>query len=572
MKTLKNLCFFVLSFCCAIYGSNWLEEEWEDAAGWPYNDGLEERFFELMDAWLELIEDEVEVDGLRYHLLKGGKNCRFAFEEMAASRISLNIPSSISYRGKKYTVTEIDNDYAFDWDEDFANVESISIPSTVTNILHAFYNLPHLASFSVGSESKYFKALDGVLYSADGKTLFQVPQAKTGTSFTVPSTVTELAGGAFCSTQFATITLPGGLTELRFETFNDCPKLQYLVIPDGVTVLRDCVFDSNNLALKYLVIGNGVSYIHPEFLAGGDNGVEQKLTIYTDNSYVKRWFQAKSSSQFIIKPRSEAPGYVPPAPVVPQPTATADQSDGVTVSWAAVSGASKYKVRRGTTSTYSKSTLLATVTSTSCNDTSAAVGTAYYYWVVPVDSAGKEYYDAAKYATGRRVKAPTILTPPSPTSSTAIVVNWAAVPNAVSYRIRRSASPEYSASEEVGVVSAPPFIDAEASPDIPHYYWVLPENDSGIAYHDESKFTSGIRIQNPATSTIALKRGWNLCPVSAARLGENSRKELLGRFRVFQYDQSRHAYIRGALEGYDSFWLYAEEPETLVLEIADLAP
>ncbi|MBO4618731.1 MAG: leucine-rich repeat protein [Victivallales bacterium] len=543
-----------------VYGNQWRWEHFGDESALAAAD----------DAfWGPGKVQDVEINGVTYGLRSDGKTCiMYLDDDLVSGKTTLAIPASIQYRGKTYAVTGLYNDIM---EEDNNSITSISIPASLEMIYDELpWQFPKLKSFTVASESKFFKAVDDVLYTADGKTLVAWPPAKSGTSFTIPTTVTELADGSFSSKTLTTITLPDGLTELGAETFDDCPKLKYLVIPDGVTILRYIVFDNNNEALSYLVIGNGVFYIDPDFLAWESGwGLEQKLTIYTDNNYVKQWFRSQSSSQFTIKPRSEAPGYVPPKPVAPQPTATTDLSDGVNVTWNASPGASKYKVRRGTTTTYSKSTVLATVTTTSYMDTSAVVGTSYYYWVVPVDSANIEYSDAAKYAVGKRIKVPVVLTPPQPTASSSIVVSWTAVPNAVSYVIRRSVTPDYSASVEVGTVSAPPYIDSTASPDTNYNYWILPRNDSGIAYHDESKYTVGIRTQNPATATIVLKKGWNLCPVSAARLSENSKDELLRRFRLYQYDQFRHAYIHGTLEGYDSFWLYAETPETLVLEIAE---
>ncbi|MBR4518332.1 MAG: leucine-rich repeat protein [Victivallales bacterium] len=584
----------LLGVLCSIYiyGANWLESEWEAAVGWPDADDSEELFMELYEEWEAAVDREVTVMGLTYQLLKDGKTCRFIFPDDILDQTSpLNIPETISYGGKKYTVTVIDNS---GWngeglgdlklDLEGSALKTLTFPRTITCIYEPLNYYSVWTAFNVASGSNYFKAKDGVLYSADGKTLFQYPSGKAGNGFSIPSTVVSLADDAFLLCTFLkTVEIPSSVVDLGRSTFWGCEGLTHLTIPDNITALRGTMFGECS-ALQYLVIGDGVNYIDNELLGWyydeeedsfwfGDDDWDTSfngLTIYTDNEYVKSWFiwaMRKSGDVFFIRPRSEAPGYVP-TPVAPQPTATTDLNDGITVMWDAVSGAVKYKVCRGTTSNYSNSTVMNTVTSTSYRDTSASVGTTYYYWVVPVDSSNKEYSNATKYATGRRVKAPVVLSPPMPTASSSIVVRWSAVSSAVSYQIRRADTPDYSTSVEIGTVSTPPYIDMNAVPDKPYYYWVLPVNDSGVAYHDESKFTTGLRVQNPATATVVLKKGWNLCPVSAGRLSDYSKNELRSRFRLFQYDQSRRAYIYGTLEGYDSFWLYAEEPETLILEVA----
>lgn len=78
----------------------------------------------------------------------------------------------------------------------------------------------------------------------------------------------------------------------------------------------------------------------------------------------------------------------------------------VRITWSKSSGSpSGYRIMRGTSSTFSKATLLTKVSSstTSYNDTSAAAGKTYYYWVCPI-KGNTYYYNTSKYATGYRKK------------------------------------------------------------------------------------------------------------------------------------------------------------------------
>jgi hypothetical protein len=88
---------------------------------------------------------------------------------------------------------------------------------------------------------------------------------------------------------------------------------------------------------------------------------------------------------------------------VPEPTASkGTYTSYVKVSWDSVSGAVKYILKRSTTESYDSATNLATVTSTSYNDSSAEVGRKYYYWVCPVNSSGTGYYNKSRYDYGYR--------------------------------------------------------------------------------------------------------------------------------------------------------------------------
>jgi len=88
---------------------------------------------------------------------------------------------------------------------------------------------------------------------------------------------------------------------------------------------------------------------------------------------------------------------------VPVPNA----SDGkysayVRLSWKAVKGAVRYKVRRATSSDYAKSKTIATVTGTTYKDKVPAKHPRkkYYYWIVPYEMYGRGKKDVAKVDSG----------------------------------------------------------------------------------------------------------------------------------------------------------------------------
>ncbi len=82
-----------------------------------------------------------------------------------------------------------------------------------------------------------------------------------------------------------------------------------------------------------------------------------------------------------------------PAPPIPEPPAAVNARDGtstsaVRVSWASAAYASSYEVYRATTNHASGSLLLGSTTQLYYDDTSAAPGTVYFYWVKSKNSSG----------------------------------------------------------------------------------------------------------------------------------------------------------------------------------------
>lgn len=88
----------------------------------------------------------------------------------------------------------------------------------------------------------------------------------------------------------------------------------------------------------------------------------------------------------------------------PKPTASdGTYSTYVQIKWASVSGAIKYAIKRGTSTTFASAAFITTTaTGTSYNDSTATPGMKYYYWVMPVGASGTAYGNTTKYDVGYR--------------------------------------------------------------------------------------------------------------------------------------------------------------------------
>ena len=108
-------------------------------------------------------------------------------------------------------VLEIQNiDTAFD------NLVSVHIPATVESIKpYAFMPGEKITEFTVDDDSPYFKSVDGVLYTADGKTLVAYPQAKPDTVFTIPEGTQRVADSEYTrlSSNIRQINIPASFTD-----------------------------------------------------------------------------------------------------------------------------------------------------------------------------------------------------------------------------------------------------------------------------------------------------------------------------------------------------------------------
>lgn len=96
-------------------------------------------------------------------------------------------------------------------------------------------NCPNLTKIEVSAQNNFYKSVDGVLYSIDGKTLLTYPCGKNGSSYTIPEGVTTVDDDAFNNcTSLTDITLPTTLEEIGMRAFFYCKRLQTIVLPSAL--------------------------------------------------------------------------------------------------------------------------------------------------------------------------------------------------------------------------------------------------------------------------------------------------------------------------------------------------
>lgn len=144
----------------------------------------------------------------------------------------------------------------------------------------------------------------------------------------------------------------------------------------------------------------------------------------------------------------------------------------VRISWSHAQGATGYTIWRGTTSSSSKATQIASDSSSPYYDRSATPGKRYYYWVK--SSFGSATSDLSGYNTGYRRKTgtPTNASASDGTHCTFIRVTWTHTTCATSYEIWRSTS-QTSGYKKIGTDSSSPYDDTTGlNPGTKYWYRV----------------------------------------------------------------------------------------------------
>lgn len=167
---------------------------------------------------------------------------------------------------------------------------SVAIPASVTAIrTNAFVSCMGLTSFSVSSESKNYKAIDGVLFSADGKTLIQYPVAKSNTVYIVPEGTQTVGDAAFSpSKKLTDIILPDSVKTIRPYAFHRCEVLSNINIPDGVTEIGSMAL-AYCPALEIIVLPDSVASYSGVFYGSGlvNAVLSQGITCIDEKAFEK---------------------------------------------------------------------------------------------------------------------------------------------------------------------------------------------------------------------------------------------------------------------------------------------
>ena len=127
-----------------------------------------------------------------------------------------------------------------------SSLADITIPAAVSSLGSDCFSDTALESFKVDPRNTFFKAVDGILYTADGTGIVMVPAAKNIGDFVVPNTVTSINDKLFEDNQTITsLTFEGGRTEyisVGRMAFADCSNLSKVVFTEKISYIDEEAF------------------------------------------------------------------------------------------------------------------------------------------------------------------------------------------------------------------------------------------------------------------------------------------------------------------------------------------
>ncbi|MBE6426976.1 MAG: leucine-rich repeat domain-containing protein [Planctomycetaceae bacterium] len=177
------------------------------------------------------------------------------------------------------------------------SLTSVTIPDSVTTIDSGPFGFcSKLTEIRVSAGNTHFKSEDGILFTADRKTLVQVPAGKGLTEYTIPDSVTTIGGSAFgCCESLTSVTIPDSVTTIREGAFSCCTSLTFVTIPDSVTTIGGVAFNLC-LSLTSVTIPESVTTI-------GERAFEEcnRLTIYGKAGSEAERYAKEKGTKFQVK-------------------------------------------------------------------------------------------------------------------------------------------------------------------------------------------------------------------------------------------------------------------------------
>ena len=220
----------------------------------------------VMSAWMGTAlgqwKEYTDAKGVRWQyeeMLR--QSCRIKPAAVDAISGAVDIPTSVPDNGVTLSVVEIAEEAFYQC----AGLTGVTIPNSVTSIAGSafastglttitipggvttigtfvFDQCDKLKRIEVSAESTAFTSVDGVLFSADKRTLVYCPNGRSGT-YAVPDGVTTIGATAFAHCALLEgVSLPAGITRIEASAFQDCNRLKAFTLPQGVEEIGDYAF------------------------------------------------------------------------------------------------------------------------------------------------------------------------------------------------------------------------------------------------------------------------------------------------------------------------------------------
>ena len=150
------------------------------------------------------------------------------------------------------------------------SLTSVEFPNGLQTIGEGAFEFCYsLTKFIVSSANEHFRAVDDVLFTADGKTLVAYPAGNKRTEYVVPNGVETIGPRAFNGCQSLTsVALPDGLQILGAKAFDGCRSLTKFIVSSANEHFRavdGVLFTADGKTLVAYLVGNKrTEYVVPD--------------------------------------------------------------------------------------------------------------------------------------------------------------------------------------------------------------------------------------------------------------------------------------------------------------------
>ena len=121
---------------------------------------------------------------------------------------------------------------------DCPSLTSVTIPDSITSIGNgAFAGCTSLTTINVDAGNSTYSSQDGVLYNKAKTVLIQYLAGRTGSTFTIPNSVTGIQGNAFDGcTSLTSVIIPDSVTSIGYGVFWGCTNLTSITFATGSNI------------------------------------------------------------------------------------------------------------------------------------------------------------------------------------------------------------------------------------------------------------------------------------------------------------------------------------------------
>lgn len=238
---------------------------------------------------------KIKVEPLTYKVVSGVDRTLSVTWPDSESEYSgvTEIPSSVEYEGKDYTVVEIGR-LAF---SEVKGIDNLKVPETVTSIGEgAFWD----CSIKTIELPQTLTAIESDAFSDSGLTTFTMPESVTtlGTdvfsgcvsleSLSLPASLTEIPDGTAQGCQILkSIDIPAGVARIGGFAFSECSQLAAVDLPENLVELGRFAF-AYCVDLKKLPVPQSVTTVgHGVFYQSGleEAALPESVTVIPDGMY-----------------------------------------------------------------------------------------------------------------------------------------------------------------------------------------------------------------------------------------------------------------------------------------------